>query len=769
MTPPPRTQGELKQEALKLGLLSPGQQDNSSPRADLIKHIYKSFKINRNIDRASILLVGTSGVGKSSTLNHLFNLKESQSVAFAKTSACASETRTTTEYILEADSQNYDVTRLRLGLVDTPGFNDTDGSKQDACNFYSIKKFYETHMQMKKPNLVFVLIQATDPRIQGPNSNLAKSLRCLRELKLIDTKQPNVVAIITWCTALGESEHKFSRNIESKKQVVRETIFQFLEVNAPVVAIENDLEDLKINGDYTVLPDGTRQVRNLYKACEEVFKKNGDEYGLIIFNAAFRQGNKEVKIGNEVLAKNSSAETLSKDEQSFLEFFTNAQEGGIADPIIQRAQDFITDGKAPSAEAAVEVQNIAGQIKKLGVERLDDLKFLSIKGLNLKIDTDVTPTGEQFLTELGVKNDCFDLTADSTLIVGQGYNILTDSCVPAKIFDSGSKSNKFGLTVPKIVEVKALSATETYMDQYRSKIELVQNRLSHLNISLDVDFNVFSFASKAGFSLSSSHEMSYLIEERLFEASIGNFRHPDVKLTAAFKEEVQKLPSVFDINNEVCRSKFERFFNRWGHFVVSKAYGGGSLEMKVRSTAVAGQTTDISSIQAALVAFFSPGFFDVNSSIEVGDDNFTNFSATSVLASSTVIWNGGARELHKKDTVKDGHAMDQWRNSLTIKPCMLTTEMHLEPISTLVDIADARKRDCTYDALTNFLGGVFTVVAHKEARERKEVEDEERQRRREAAENERQIRQEKAAEETAERERQRRKEAEKRDTADRLG
>ena len=26
---------------------------------------------------------------------------------------------------------------------------------------------------------------------------------------------------------------------------------------------------------------------------------------------------------------------------------------------------------------------------------------------------------------------------------------------------------------------------------------------------------------------------------------------------------------------------FERFFNRFGHFIVSSAYGGGAIEMKV--------------------------------------------------------------------------------------------------------------------------------------------------------------------------------------------
>ena len=72
-------------------------------------------------------------------MNHLFAMKEN-SVNFAKTSDEVSETRVTTEYEISADDPGYEVSELKLGLVDSPGFNDTDGMRQDACNFYSIKQ-----------------------------------------------------------------------------------------------------------------------------------------------------------------------------------------------------------------------------------------------------------------------------------------------------------------------------------------------------------------------------------------------------------------------------------------------------------------------------------------------------------------------------------------------------------------------------------------------------------------------------------------------------
>ena len=79
------------------------------------------------------------GVGKSSTVNHLFGM--SNEVQFAKTSDRKSETRVTTEY--EIIGEDEDTTGIKIGVVDSPGFNDTDGTAQDACNFYSIKSFFD--------------------------------------------------------------------------------------------------------------------------------------------------------------------------------------------------------------------------------------------------------------------------------------------------------------------------------------------------------------------------------------------------------------------------------------------------------------------------------------------------------------------------------------------------------------------------------------------------------------------------------------------------
>ena len=325
---PPRDLQTLQEESKRCRLKEKSEKQYDA-RDRLLHSIWQSHNLGRSIGRPSFLIVGTAGVGKSSTINHLLDLKNS--VTFAKTSATTSETRATTEFLLQVDSppSRFGVSQLRLALVDTPGFNDTGGTKQDACNFYSIKGMYDKHMGGCKPNLVLILIQATDTRIQGENSNLAKSLKCLKALKLVDTKHPNVVAVLTFSTALGEKEKRFTKNMASKKQVVGDTLFRFLHVQAPVVALENDIEDLDLDGDFTLLPDGTRQPQNLYKECSRVLKENGDLYGHLIFNEAFCQTQKKrverrVTAGFEVKTKDAELQKLSKEEEEFHRFMTGA-------------------------------------------------------------------------------------------------------------------------------------------------------------------------------------------------------------------------------------------------------------------------------------------------------------------------------------------------------------------------------------------------------------------------------------------------------------
>ena len=68
------------------------------------------------------------------------------------TSKASSETSSTIEYILTMKTKNVmdNVNGMSLGIVDTPGLDDTNGLEQDARNVTCIKKFLDEHDALKE-------------------------------------------------------------------------------------------------------------------------------------------------------------------------------------------------------------------------------------------------------------------------------------------------------------------------------------------------------------------------------------------------------------------------------------------------------------------------------------------------------------------------------------------------------------------------------------------------------------------------------------------
>lgn len=305
------------------------------PRIKLCYYIVSSEKINRPSYSPMILLVGSSGVGKSSTINHLFDTGEGDPVAMI--SDQESKTNATTEYLLTVDEPDYEVCDLSMSIIDTPGLNDTAGVEQDACNFVSMKEFLQTHPSVDKkiyPNLVFLVVSAMDKRIAGVNSNLVKTLRGIKYLEVVDKNHPNLVVILTFCCSVPRGNvHRWKEKIEKKKQDISTIVFKVLAVRAPVIPMENAYGDndheLEKDGDFTVLPNDERQPKNLYEACLLLLEENRDHFGLMVLNSVFQRPKKyKPKKGHEVKAKSSCTETLSEKEKVLVLALSEAYKGG---------------------------------------------------------------------------------------------------------------------------------------------------------------------------------------------------------------------------------------------------------------------------------------------------------------------------------------------------------------------------------------------------------------------------------------------------------
>ena len=309
----------------------PRDHSELTPRQKLCCYMALSAQIKRPSQSAMILVVGVTGAGKSSTINHLLDTGEGDPVAI--TSDNESQTKETSEYVLTVDEPEYEVSDLSMSIIDTPGLNDTDGENQDACNFLSIQTFFRTHPNLRGkqiyPNLVFLVVKATDARIKGPRSSLAKNLRGIKLLDVVDQNHPNLVVVVTWCCSVAPK--KWKETMQKKKDDISTIVFQVLGLHAPVVLLENEYDnhDLPRDGDFTLLPNNERQPKNLYAACLSLLERNKDHFGWMILNSAFTKAKKDrPKTGYTVKAKDLNVEKMSEKEEQFSSAFSEAAKEG---------------------------------------------------------------------------------------------------------------------------------------------------------------------------------------------------------------------------------------------------------------------------------------------------------------------------------------------------------------------------------------------------------------------------------------------------------
>ena len=328
------------------------------------------------------------------------------------------------------------------------------------------------------------------------------------------------------------------------------------------------------------------------------------------------------------------------------------------------------------------------------------------------------------------------LTVPKTVVgclIGQGFNILNDKTTLTDIMKYETTTTDFGVVIPTCAKFEKVHETRCFMDQFKNDNEYVKSRLSQLKVCLNVEYDMFNMATRAGLNKtqnansnsSSVTEYSFLYEQRMFELEMANFKEyvkKGIEFTSAFVSAVHELPESYDKNDPANRSKFERFFNRFGHFIVTAAYGGGSIETKVTSQQHGSNTMSFEEMKECLLASFSGGLFNADGEVSGSDSYNMEAKSKTMLSQGTVNWCGGSRDLHMKDTITNRNKMSKWKLSLGKKPTMLTTEMCLEPISTAISCLDPKKDTASYDALRDLLGGEFKLLARKGKEEREKRE-----------------------------------------------
>ncbi len=392
---------------------------------------------------------------------------------------------------------------------------------------------------------------------------------------------------------------------------------------------------------------------------------------------------------------------------------------------------FLKDDKKEARSISIDL------VERIGLTTKEEVKQYKIGGLNLLLSKPLSPFGAGMMKHLFEIHSEGDMP-QTVLGVGKGYNIITDKWNPSAIFEATDKGEHslYGILIPPGMTINKVSVTESYMENHKDKESYVNRRLAQLNVSADVDYTLLRMTTRGGLSIQSSRqgtmnveERSFLLEKRLFQVEIDNLQHPDMKVTEAFTKAVtDKLPDAYDGSSDKNRLDYADFFGRWGHFIVSSAFGGGSIEAKVNIEAAENSKEAEDEAKMELDATLEGLTKGYGAGLDMNLASSGQASRTSCLTTKRLRWVGGNDNYHStflKDITPNDWKL--WQASLASNPAILTTEMSLLPIYDVVELVDPKKVEGCRDAWTALLGVKFGAPKREKQIEAEEPQFKEEQ------------------------------------------
>ena len=292
---------------------------------------------------------------------------------------------------------------------------------------------------------------------------------------------------------------------------------------------------------------------------------------------------------------------------------------------------------------------------------------------------------------------------------GQGYNIIADRPADAEIMKFATVDDKkFGFKIPGCAQISKVNQTRECEMEFESVESYMASRLANLGLNFElVPKFLAKVAPKFGVNrkndscvTSTKTTKSSLIEYRMVKISIGSFKSDRIQFSPDFVSAVKELPDQYTNNDDTQtnsdRSKFEKFFEDFGHFVVTSAFVGGSVEITTR-----GENLEVSK-QDQKSRGGSAGVKTFGADVE--NQSSTKSAKKATIDIENTVWQGGRSDLHNKSTLDSEEKLKMWKASLAKDPILLKTEMSLQPISKVVAIINEKKEDACYKALCSHLG-----------------------------------------------------------------
>ena len=294
----------------------------------------------------------------------------------------------------------------------------------------------------------------------------------------------------------------------------------------------------------------------------------------------------------------------------------------------------------------------------------------------------------------------------------------------------------FGFRMPLCAQIEKVNETRMFEMDFESNESYMVSKLQNLSLNANLAPSILRMAPQCGLSSSCKNNKSSkssettktsLTEYRIARINIANFESKDVQFTSEFSTAVANLPDRYT-DEEKTKHEFTKFFNRFGQFVVRSACVGGAVEVKTWNESSEISKNDENYALKASAGAHIPGGSEINLS---GKNQPSIKSETNAALSRTETrWQGGQSDLHDKSTLQSDEKFQMWKASLSKEPILLTNEMNLEPISSLVAIIDETKGDVCDQALHDMFQSDLRPVRNRhdkevlEAKQKLEAEDE---------------------------------------------
>ncbi|CAG2190272.1 unnamed protein product [Mytilus edulis] len=656
-----------------------------------MKMAYKSIRISRAPNRAFILLIGETGGGKSSTINYLLNTD------IAPINKSESQRHSTTEYVLTMKSDEWRIPDLTMSIIDTPGFLDTGGFDQDVRNLGSIKSFCNKHPYLRNnyPNLVFVVQKITENRMMGSDSRFSNLLRAFSKIDVVDKRNHNLVVILTHAAMLPRKKDKWEAMVHDQMNIISSVVISHFGITPKIVVQENLPDDygLPEDGDWHILPNGERQPLQMFLTCKELLNLIQDELCHEALSVCFRPGEKNLpEIGLVVSPDNVKSSIIRKLQGALLDPLIPTEDTEVANLL----QAYKVNKNIATVDK--EIPKLILRLRSLNINDVFELQSLSMNQLKVRFDNiPITGVMEKVLEDVfGMQ---YENISSLNCPVGKGFNIFSD-CETVKTPIKLDRGSMGMLGLPGNVTVQKCNFFDINCQVVEDYAHYIEQRLRNFNLNIGGNLNVGMFrmqlrggynknSSTSSKSLHSLSEITFAVEQRMYKVTIEDVK---IEVVDEFALDVQNLPDKYEENDDDKVEKWNMFCEKWGHYVITGMYLGGSVSgaIQVKDQESISKEENCQNILAKLAAHLSS--LQGNSDLNYKSSSLFESTKAACMKSLSIQWNGGsyvpkAVAIENVDTVE----WERWQETLEFAPSSLTTHLDLCPVYLIAERVNKEK------------------------------------------------------------------------------